>query len=149
MLAAARAWARRPVGAARHRRQRAARGRGTGYDYVHVAAHDHSRPTYAEILPDEKGATCAKFLIRAAAYFAAAGIERIERALTDNAWAYRNSHDSADAVVALRARHKPTKPHGPWQNGKAEQFARTLAAEWAYQQVFTSNDQRARPWRPG
>jgi transposase len=32
-----------------------------GYDYVHSLVDDHSRLAYSEILPDEKGATCAGF----------------------------------------------------------------------------------------
>jgi len=34
---------------------------------VHAAIDDHSRLANAEILPDEKGATCAGFWLRAAA----------------------------------------------------------------------------------
>ena len=30
-----------------------------GYDYVHSMVDDHTRLAYSEILPDEKGATCA------------------------------------------------------------------------------------------
>jgi len=30
-----------------------------GYDYVHSLVDDHSRLAYSEILPNEKGATCA------------------------------------------------------------------------------------------
>jgi hypothetical protein len=48
-----------------------------GFDYVHSLVDDHSRLAYSEILPDEKGPTCAGFLTRAAAYFAAHGITRI------------------------------------------------------------------------
>jgi hypothetical protein len=62
-----------------------------GYDYVHSLVDDHSRLAYSEILTDEIGITCAGFLLRAAAYFAAHGIPRIERLITDNAWAYRHS----------------------------------------------------------
>ena len=72
--------------AARPRAQKKAR---IGYDYVHSLVDDHSRLAYSEILPDEKGPTCAAFLERAAAYFAAHGITRIERVMTDNAFAYR------------------------------------------------------------
>ena len=42
------------------------------YDYVHSLVDDHSRFAYLEVLTDEKGPTCAAFLARAAAYFAAA-----------------------------------------------------------------------------
>jgi len=61
------------------------RKRGSGFDYVHSLVDDHSRLAYSEILPDEKGPTCADFLRRAAAYFAAHGIPRIEQLMTDNA----------------------------------------------------------------
>ena len=44
-----------------------ARSPRIGYDYVHSLVDDHSRLAYCEILPDEKGATCAAFLTRAAA----------------------------------------------------------------------------------
>ena len=118
-----------------------------GYDYVHSLVDDHSRLAYSEILADEKGTTCAAFLARAAAYFAAHGIARIERVMTDNAWAYRYS--LRDVCAALGARQKFIKPHCPWQNGKVERLNRTLATEWAYRQVFTSNDERCAalaPW---
>ncbi len=62
---------------------------GTGFDYLHSAVDDHSRLAYTEIHGDEKVATCATFLTRAAAFFTDVGITRIERVLTDNAWAYR------------------------------------------------------------
>jgi transposase InsO family protein len=119
----------------------------TGFDYVHSLVDDHSRLAYSEILPDEKGTTCAAFLARAAAYFAAHGIDRIERVMTDNAWAYKYS--LRDVCASLGARQKFIKPHCPWQNGKVERLNRTLATEWAYRQVFTSNDQRSAalaPW---
>jgi transposase InsO family protein len=118
-----------------------------GYDYVHSLVDDHSRLAYSEILPDEKGSTCATFLARAAAYFAAHGIDRIERLMTDNAWAYK--HSLREVCAAIGARQKFIRPHCPWQNGKVERLNRTLATEWAYRQPFTSNDERAdalAPW---
>jgi len=118
-----------------------------GYDYVHSLVDDHSRLAYSEVLPDEKGATCAAFLARAAAYFATHGIGRIERVMTDNAFAYKYS--LTGVCAALGARQKFIKPHCPWQNGKAERLNRTLITEWAYRQLFTSNDERAAalaPW---
>ena len=67
--------------------------------------------------------------------------------MTDNAWAYRWSllEVSADHGIT----HKSIKPHCPWQNGKVERLNRTLATEWAYRQVFTTNDDRTAalaPW---
>jgi transposase InsO family protein len=119
----------------------------TGFDYVHSMVDDHSRLAYSEVLPDEKGPTCAGFLARAAGYFAAHGIDRIERLMTDNAWAYKWS--LREVVARLGARQVFIKPHCPWQNGKVERFNRTLQTEWAYRQVFTSNTERAAalaPW---
>ncbi|MGQ1795847.1 IS481 family transposase [Kocuria oceani] len=118
-----------------------------GFDYVHSLVDDHSRLAYSEILPDEKGPTCAGFLARAAAYFADHGIPRIERVMTDNAWAYR--HSLRQVVAELGAKQVFIRPHCPWQNGKVERFNRTLATEWAYRQIFTTNDERAAalaPW---
>lgn len=120
-----------------------------GYDYVHSLVDDHSRLAYSEILPDEKGETCAAFLERAAAYFTEKGIDRIERVMTDNAFAYRHSRDMRRVCAALGATQKFIKPHCPWQNGKVERLNRTLASEWAYRHAFTSNDDRAAalaPW---
>ena len=59
------------------------------------------RLAYSEVLPDEKATTCARFLTRAAAYFTAHGITRIERVLTDNAMAYRRSAAWRDALATL------------------------------------------------
>lgn len=132
-----------------HGRSEQVRDRGIGYDYVHVAIDDHTRLGYAEVLPDEKGATAAAFLTRAAAYLDAHGIDRIERVITDNAFAYRNSAAFQQAVADLGATQRFIKPHCPWTNGKAERFNRTLQTEWAYRHVFTSSAQRQTalaPW---
>ncbi len=118
-----------------------------GYDYVHSLVDDHSRLAYSEVLADEKGPTCADFLERAIGYFATHGITRIERLMTDNAWAYRWSLRQVCSDHGIE--QKFIKPHCPWQNGKVERLNRTLATEWAYRQVFTSNDERAAalaPW---
>jgi len=118
-----------------------------GFDYVHSVVDDHSRLAYSEILPDEKGITCAIFLQRAISYFAAHGITRIEELMTDNAWAYRYS--LREICAAHDIKQIFIKPHCPWQNGKVERLNRTLQTEWAYRQVFTSNAERATalaPW---
>ncbi|WP_026211986.1 IS481 family transposase [Longispora albida] len=120
-----------------------------GYDYIHSLVDDHSRYAYSEILADEKGPTCAGFLLRAAQAFADVGITRIERVITDNHMSYKRSHTMRDAIATLGARHLFIKPHCPWQNGKVERYNRTLADEWAYHQPFTTNQQRAAalaPW---
>ena len=132
-----------------HGRSEEVRGRGIGFDYVHSAVEDHSRLAYSEIHPDERADTCAAFLTRAAAAFAAAGMVHIERVITDNALAYRRSSAFRAAVAALGAEQRFIKPHCPWTNGKVERFNRTLQTEWAYRRPFTSNVDRSAalaPW---
>ncbi len=120
-----------------------------GYDYVHSMVDDCSRLAYSEIHDDETAPTCAGFLARAAAYFADHGITRIERVMTDNAFAYRHGAAFHAVIADLGARQKFIRPHCPWQNGKVERFNRTLQTEWAYRQPFTSNQERRdalAPW---
>ena len=120
-----------------------------GFDYVHAVIDDHTRLAYAEIHADEKGPTAAGVLTRAAEFFARNGIPRIERVISDNAFAYRKSTAFKNAVAQLGAEQRFIKPHCPWTNGKVERLNRTLATEWAYRQAFASNEQRTAalaPW---
>ena len=114
-----------------------------GFEYVHCAIDDHTRLAYAELLPYEKGETCAAFLLRAAQHLRGLGIPTIERVLTDNAFAYRHSHAWREALNTLGATAKFTRPYRPQTNGKAERFNRTLADEWLYIQHFDSSAERA------
>lgn len=119
-----------------------------GWDYVHVAIDDCTRLAYAEILPDEKGESCAQFLHRATAWFRDQGVT-IRRVLTDNAMTYRHGSHWTAVCSALQIRRRFTKPRHPWTNGKAERFNRTLQTEWAYSQPWTSNTDRSAalaPW---
>jgi transposase len=120
-----------------------------GFDYVHSMVDDHTRLAYSEILSDEKGPTCAAFIQRAAGYFGRHGISHVERVMTDNHWSYSKSPDVAAAIAELDARHVFIRPHCPWQNGKVERYNRTLQVEWAYRQIFLTNNDRAAalaPW---
>ncbi|MGW0314058.1 IS481 family transposase [Streptomyces flavidovirens] len=114
-----------------------------GFDFIHSAVDDHSRLAYSEIHSDEKVATCAAFLTRAAAFFHAHGIASIERVLTDNAWAYRKGLAWKAALATLGATGKLTRAYRPQTNGKVERFNRTLLEEWAYLRPYTSNEQRS------
>jgi transposase len=88
-----------------------------GYDYVHSLVDDHSRLAYSETLDDEQGPTCAAFLERAIAYFAAHGITRIERLITDNAWSYRWS--LRQVCTDHQIVQKFIKPHCPGRTAKS------------------------------
>jgi transposase InsO family protein len=125
-----------------HGRSEKVRGRGIGYDYIHAAIDDHSRVAYAEIHPDERGETCAGFARRAIAFYAKLGV-RVQRVITDNAFAYRHSNAFKSALADNGITQKFIKPHCPWTNGKVERLNRTLATEWAYSRPFASNEDRA------
>ena len=119
-----------------------------GYDYIHSVVDDHSRLAYSEIHADEKADSTAAFFARAIEFFAAHGIT-IERVMTDNAFSYRHGRRLRELLAEHSIRHKFIRAHCPWQNGKVERFNRTLATEWAYRRVFTSNDERSAalaPW---
>jgi transposase InsO family protein len=119
-----------------------------GWEFLHVAIDDRTRLAYAELLIDEKGATCVGFLQRAAAFFSRHGIRRIERVMSDNGSPYIST-DFRDAVAALGARHIRTRPYTPRTNGKAERFIQTMLRLWAYVRPYSSSDERASalaPW---
>jgi transposase InsO family protein len=124
-----------------HGRREEVRGRGNGFDYVHVAIDDHSRLAYAEVLPDERTGTCAGFLTRAAAWFAGHGVT-VARVLTDNAKSYRVGKAWIAVCAQLGIARRFIQPGRPWTNGKAERFNRTLQTEWAYATAWVSNGQR-------
>ncbi|CAM5615309.1 hypothetical protein SGLAM104S_02825 [Streptomyces glaucescens] len=96
------------------------RRNGAGYAYLHTALDDHSRLSYTEDLPDETAATCAGFLTRAVAWFAARGIT-VERVLTDNAWAC-TKNTWRDTCHELGISPRWTRPWRPQTNGKVERF---------------------------
>lgn len=121
---------------------RTARVRGIGWEYVHVAVDDASRVAYAEVLPDERGSTVTAFLWRALGWYRRQGI-RVQRVMTDNAFAYRGH--AFTALCARRGlRHVRTRPYTPRTNGKAERLIQTLLREWAYVRPYGSSHRRQR-----
>lgn len=117
-----------------------------GWEFLHIAIDDRTRLAYAELLPDEKGATCAGFVRRAVAFYRRHGI-RVERVMSDNGCGYKS--EFTKAVVELGAQHKQTKPYTPRTNGKAERLIQTMLRLWAYVRPYNSSDERAAalaPW---
>ena len=104
------------------------RSRGLGYDYIHVAIDDHSSVAYVEVLDNETGDTCARFLARATQWFAKHGVT-VRLVMTDNGVGYV-SHAFRNAAQALGQRHIRTRPYTSKTNGKAERLIKTLQEEW-------------------
>lgn len=117
------------------------RGRGGGWEHVHILVDDATRLAYTELLPTADGASAAGFLRRAVAWLAGLGV-RVERVMTDNALAYR-SHVYQGTLHCLGARHLRTRPYRPRTNGKAERFIQTCLREWAYARPYRNSTTRA------
>jgi transposase InsO family protein len=108
-----------------------------GWEFVHIAVDDFSRIAYAEILPDETGRSCARFMRRACAWFGSQGI-KVKALLTDNGAGYR-SHRFRQACIGCKLHHHRTRPYTPRTNGKAERFIQSLLREWAYARPYRTN----------
>jgi transposase InsO family protein len=124
------------------------RARGVGYEFVHVAIDDASRLAYAEVLADQKGVTAVEFFERARRFFAAHGIRRIERVMTDNGSCYV-SRRFRRALDRHQMRHLRTRPYRPETNGKAERFIHTMLLGWAYKRPYPTSKRRTAalaPW---
>lgn len=118
------------------------KGARAGYVYLHSAIDGYSRLAYTEHLPDEKAAATIGFFHRARAFFAAHGIARIVRVITDNGANYKATAFTR-TVVAAASRHQRIRPHTPRHNGKVERYNRILAEEFLYARVWTSEAERA------
>jgi transposase InsO family protein len=119
---------------------RRSRKRGAGWEVLHVALDDATRLVYAELLPDEKGRTAARFLVRALRWFRSQEI-RVRRLLTDNGSPYV-SRAFRRAVRLTGLKHSRTRPYRPQTNGKVERWIRTVLAECLYLEVFASSEHR-------
>jgi transposase InsO family protein len=115
--------------------------RGGGWEYLHVAVDDCSRVAYAQVRPADDGCQAAEFLLAMALHFRDLGVH-IERVMTDRAYAYTNSRLFRNAMLEIGATHKLIAPRRPQTNGKAEAFIKTSLREWAYAQLYTSNQER-------
>ncbi len=109
-----------------------------GHHFLHTAIDGYSRLVYSEMLADERKETAAEFWTRANAWFEHCGIT-VRKVLTDNGSCYR-SHTFREALG--RVEHRRTRPYRPQTNGKVERFHRTLADEWAYARLYTSDAER-------
>jgi transposase InsO family protein len=120
---------------------RSHKSRGKGWEFVFVCVDDASRVSYVEVLVHERGLVAAGFLRRAAAWFAARGIQ-IRRVLTDNGACFERLF--RQACIAIGAAHLKTKPYTPPTNGRAERFIQTMLREWAYARNYRTSGHRTR-----
>lgn len=121
------------------------RRRGKGWEAVHLAIDDHSRVSFARLLPDETTDSCVLFLREAVALYAGLGV-RIERVMTDNGTGYKSTFKAACDELGIR--HIKTRPYTPQTNGKAERFVQTSLREWAYVRPYDSSAQRQAALQP-
>ena len=127
--------------AARATAKAKASGARPGYVYLHSAVDGFSRLAYTEALEDETAKTAIGFLFRARVWFAAHGIRRFTRIVTDNGSCYR-AKDFTRAVCSFATRHQRTRPYTPRHNGKVERYQRILANELLYARPWLGEDQR-------
>jgi transposase InsO family protein len=121
--------------------------RGAGYEYLHIAIDDHSRISFAAILPDQTSASAQIFFHMARAHYARFGFS-IRRVLTDNGSCYRDGRFRM-LLHQQHIKHRFTRPYTPRTNGKAERFIQTALREWAYSRSYQNSAERElelHPW---
>jgi len=89
-------------------------GARAGYVYLHSAVDGYSRLAYTEHLVDEKATTTIGCFHRAWAFFAAHGINRMVRVITDNGPNY-TAAAFYRTVTAVASRHQRIRAHTPAQ----------------------------------
>ena len=117
-----------------------ARGKGPGWEFVHVAIDDASRIAFAKVMNSERRRSATAFLKAALAYYGSLGI-KVERVMTDNGSCYK-SFAFRGLCKRLGLKHIRTKPYTPKTNGKAERFIQTSLREWAYAKAYQHSQQR-------
>jgi len=120
---------------------------GAGYEYLHIAIDDHSRTSFAAILPDQNHQSSILFFLMARAFYSRFGFT-IKRVLTDNGPCYRD-HRFRTLLFQQRVKHRFTRPYTPRTNGKAERFIQTALREWAYARTYQTSLERHEqldPW---
>ncbi len=125
---------------------RARRGSGAGWEFVHFCIDDATRLAYVEVLPNEHSDAAVPFLRRASAWFKRKGV-KVQQVMTDNGSAYI-SNDHAELCQELGIRHLRTKPYTPRTNGKAERFIGTMIREWAYVRPYRNSNRRRESLKP-
>jgi transposase InsO family protein len=114
--------------------------RGVGYQYLHIAIDDHSRISYAAMMPDQSHHSSIRFFLMAQAHFNRFGFS-IRRVLTDNGACYKDGH-FRQLLHRQNIKHRFTRPYTPRTNGKAERFIQSALREWAYARTYQNSWER-------
>ncbi|MGO3314550.1 MAG: integrase core domain-containing protein, partial [Brachybacterium tyrofermentans] len=109
--------------------------------YLHSIIDGFSRLAYTEALEDEKAITTIGFFHRARVFFAAHGITRISRLVTDNGANYTSKAFSR-STCAFIGRHQRTRIYTPRHNGKIERYQRLMTDECLYARAYDSEAER-------
>jgi transposase InsO family protein len=121
--------------------------RGAGYEFLHIAIDDHSRISFAALLPDQTSASAIRFFHQARAHFSRFGFS-CRRVLTDNGPCYRDNRFQK-LLRTENLLQRFTRPYTPRTNGKAERFIQTALREWAYARTYQNSaerEQQLEPW---
>jgi transposase InsO family protein len=118
----------------------ACKSRGAGWECLHIAIDDHSRISFAAVLPDQSHQSAIRFFLLARAHYARFGFS-IRRVLTDNGSCYRH-WKFRKLLCDQHMKHRFTRPYTPRTNGKAERFIQTALREWAYARSYTNSTER-------
>jgi transposase InsO family protein len=117
------------------------RARGAGFEYLHIAIDDHSRISFAAMLPDQTHRSAIRFFGMARDHFNRFGITMRE-VYSDNGPCYRHLL-YRKTIQQLDLKQRFTRPYTPRTNGKAERFIQTALREWAYARTYQNSDERA------
>ncbi|MDR3725150.1 MAG: IS481 family transposase [Terracidiphilus sp.] len=120
--------------------QRRGQARGSGWEYLHIAIDDHSRISFAAILPDQSHLSAIRFFLMARAHFNRFGIT-FRRVYSDNGSCYRHWR-YRKTMHQLQLKQRFTRPYTPRTNGKAERFIQTALREWAYARTYQDSRER-------
>jgi transposase InsO family protein len=113
---------------------------GAGYEYLHIAIDDHSRISFAAIMPDQTNRSSMLFFLMTRAFYSRFGFA-IKRVLTDNGSCYR-AGNFRKLLFQQRVKHRFTRSYTPRTNGKAERFIQTAINEWAYARTYQNSLER-------
>jgi len=114
--------------------------RGAGYQYLHIAIDDHSRISFAAMMPDKTHQSAMRFFLMARAHFNRFGFS-IRRVLTDNGPCYWDNRFRW-MLRQQRIKHRFTRAYRPQTNGKAERFIQSALREWAYAHTYSNSLER-------